>query len=71
MADLAGHHGRVDLAEYGEINGLLRGFLIGLDDRLSAKAVVQISEFVDVGELGQVILGHTRISTTLEIYTIN
>jgi hypothetical protein len=27
--------------------------------------------FVDVGELGQVILGHTRISTTLEIYTIN
>jgi hypothetical protein len=38
--------------DYEEISGYLRGLLVRLDDRLSAKDLVLIAEFIDVGELG-------------------
>jgi hypothetical protein len=42
----------MDRAYYEEIAGRLRGLLIRLDDRLSAKDAKLIAEFIDVGELG-------------------
>jgi hypothetical protein len=44
--------GGVERAEYEEISGCLRGLVIRLGDRLQAKDLVLISEFIDVGELG-------------------
>lgn len=48
----AGHHCNVERAEYEHISGFLRGLLVRLDDRLRAKDLVLIAEFIDVGELG-------------------
>lgn len=42
----------MDRAAFEEIAGQLRGLLIRLDDRLSAKDATLIAEFIDVGELG-------------------
>jgi hypothetical protein len=42
----------MDRAYYEEIAWRLRGLLIRLDDRLSAKDAKLIAEFIDVGELG-------------------
>ncbi len=42
----------MDFASYEEIAGLLRGLLVRLDNRIQAKDVPLISEFIDVGELG-------------------
>ncbi|MEZ2388576.1 MafI family immunity protein [bacterium RCC_150] len=38
--------------DYKEIAGILRGLLIRLDDRIPAKDLMLIFEFIDVGELG-------------------
>src|SRR5690348_10440712 len=43
---------RVEQAEYDEITGHLRGLMVLLDDRLSAKDLGFVAEFIDVGELG-------------------
>lgn len=42
----------MDRADYEEILGDLRGLLIRLDDRLAAKDVTLITEFIDANELG-------------------
>lgn len=42
----------VEQAEYDEITGRLRGLVVLLDDRLSARDLVFVAEFIDVGELG-------------------
>lgn len=42
----------VDQAEYDEITPRLRSLMILLDDRLSARDLVFVAEFIDVGELG-------------------
>lgn len=42
----------MDLAQYEEIAGVLRGLLIRMDDRLPDKDVRLVAEFIDVGELG-------------------
>ena len=46
------HDPGVDRSSYEEIAGLLHGLLIRLDDRLPAKDITLIAEFIDVGELG-------------------
>jgi hypothetical protein len=46
---------RVDRVYYEEIAGVLRGLLIRLDDRLPAKDVTLIAEFIDANELGLVL----------------
>ncbi len=46
------HHECVDRTDYEQISGRLRGLLVRLDDRMSAKDLVLIAEFADVGELG-------------------
>lgn len=43
---------RMDAATFDHISGRLRGLLIGMDDRMPARDVQLISEFVDAGELG-------------------
>lgn len=43
---------RVEQAEYDEITGHLRRLMVLLDDRLSAKDLGFVAEFIDVGELG-------------------
>ena len=43
---------RVDRAYFEEIASILRGLLIRLDDRLPAKDVTLIAEFIDAHELG-------------------
>jgi hypothetical protein len=43
---------RVEQAEYDEITGHLRGLMVLLDDRLSARDLGFVAEFIDVGELG-------------------
>jgi hypothetical protein len=42
----------VDRAEYDEITARLRGLMILLDDRLSARDLVFVAEFIGAGELG-------------------
>ncbi len=42
----------MDRVCYEEIAGVLRGLLIRLDDRLPAKDVTLIAEFIDANELG-------------------
>jgi hypothetical protein len=42
----------VDQARHDEISARLRGLMILLDDRLSAKDLAFVAEFIDVGELG-------------------
>jgi hypothetical protein len=46
------HHHRMDRAYYEEIAGHLHSLLIRLDDRLPAKDVTLIAEFIDANELG-------------------
>jgi hypothetical protein len=46
------HHRCVDLAEYEQIGGFLRGLLVRLDDRLPAQDLDLITEFIDANELG-------------------
>lgn len=52
MVWLFGIMGGVDQAEYDEITARLRALMILLDDRLSARDLVFVAEFIDVGELG-------------------
>jgi hypothetical protein len=42
----------MDAATYDDISGRLRGLLIGLDDRMSARDLTLIAKFIDAGELG-------------------
>jgi len=42
----------VDQAEYDEITSRLRGLMILLDDRMSARDLAFVAEFIDAGELG-------------------
>jgi len=46
------HDPEVDRANYEGIAGLLHGLLIRLDDRLPAKDITLIAEFIDANELG-------------------
>ena len=42
----------VEQAEHDEITGRLRGLMTLLDDRLPARELAFIAEFIDAGELG-------------------
>jgi hypothetical protein len=42
----------VEQAEHEDVSGVLRGLIVRLDDRLSARDVTFIAEFIDAGELG-------------------
>lgn len=52
MSAFTWHDLGVDRPAYEEIAGLLHGLLIRLDDRLPAKDITLIAEFIEAGERG-------------------